>query len=139
MNTKDKGFDTKLIHAGDFEDANGSAVVPIYQASTFSFKNAQHGADLFAGKEKGYIYTRIGNPTIEALENKLAELENGIGGVAFGSGMGAVSGVYFSFLQQGDHMVSTSAVYGPTRGLMETLLHNLGVESTYIDTADLDL
>ncbi|MCD6365987.1 MAG: PLP-dependent transferase [Bacteroidales bacterium] len=139
MNTKDKGFDTKLIHAGDFEDANGSAVVPIYQTSTFSFKNAQHGADLFAGKKKGYIYTRIGNPTIEALENKLAELENGVGGVAFGSGMGAVSGVYFSFLQQGDHMVSTSAVYGPTRGLMETLLHNLGVESTYIDTADLDL
>ena len=139
MNTKDKGFDTKLIHAGDFEDANGSAVVPIYQTSTFSFKNAQHGADLFAGKEKGYIYTRIGNPTIEALENKLAELENGIGGVAFGSGMGAVSGVYFSFLQQGDHMISTSAVYGPTRGLMEGMLHNLGVESTYIDTADLDL
>ena len=139
MNTKDKGFDTKLIHAGDFEDANGSAVVPIYQTSTFSFKNAQHGADLFAGKEKGYIYTRIGNPTIEALENKLAELENGFGGVAFSSGMGAVSGVYFSFLQQGDHMISTSAVYGPTRGLMENLLHNLGVESTYIDTADLDL
>ncbi len=139
MNTKDKGFDTKLIHAGDFEDANGSAVVPIYQTSTFAFKNAQHGADLFAGKEKGYIYTRIGNPTIEALENKLAELENGFGGVAFGSGMGAVSGVYFSFLQQGDHMISTSAVYGPSRGLMENLLHNLGVESTYIDTADLDL
>ncbi len=139
MNTKNKGFDTKLIHAGDFEDPNGSAVVPIYQTSTFSFKNAQHGADLFAGKEKGYIYTRIGNPTIEALENKLAELENGVGGVAFGSGMGAVSGVYFSFLQQGDHMVSTSAVYGPSRGLMENMLHNLGVESTYIDTADLDL
>jgi len=139
MNTKDKGFDTKLVHAGDFEDANGSAVVPIYQTSTFSFKNAQHGADLFAGKEKGYIYTRIGNPTIEALENKLAELENGVGSVAFSSGMGAVSSVYFSFLQQGDHMISTSAVYGPTRGLMENMLHNLGVESTYIDTADLDL
>ncbi len=139
MNTKDKGFDTKLIHAGDFEDANGSAVVPIYQTSTFSFKNAQHGADLFAGKEKGYIYTRIGNPTIEALENKLAELENGVGGVAFSSGMGAVSGVYFSFLQKGDHMISTSAVYGPSRGLMEIIMHNLGVESTYIDTADLDL
>lgn len=139
MDTKNKGFDTKLIHAGDFEDAYGSAVVPIYQASTFSFKNAQHGADLFAGKEKGYIYSRIGNPTIEALENKLAELEDGIGGVAFGSGMGAVSSVYFSFLQQGDHIISTSAVYGPSRGLMETLLHNLGVESTYIDTSDLTL
>ncbi len=139
MDTRDKGFDTKLIHAGDFEDANGSAIVPIYQTSTFSFKNAQHGADLFAGKEKGYIYTRIGNPTIESLENKLTELENGVGGVAFASGMGAVSAVYFSFLQKGDHMVSTSAVYGPSRGLMENLLHNLGIESTYIDTANLDL
>ena len=133
------GFNTKLVHAGDFEDAFGSAVVPIYQTSTFAFKDAAHGARLFAGEEKGYIYTRIGNPTIEALENKLAALENGFGGVAFASGMAAVSTVYFSFLQQGDHMVSTAAVYGPSRGLMENVLHNLGVESTYIDTSDLDL
>jgi methionine-gamma-lyase len=139
MNTKDKGFDTKLIHAGDFEDAYGSAVVPIYQTSTFAFRNAEHGANLFAGKEKGFIYTRIGNPTIEALENKLAELENGIGGVGFASGMGAVSSVYLSFLKQGDHMVSTAAIYGPSRSMAETMLTNLGIESTHIDTADLDL
>ena len=63
MNTKNLGFNSKLIHAGDYRDEFGSAVTPIYQTSTFSFKNAQHGADLFAGKEKGYIYTRIGNPT----------------------------------------------------------------------------
>ncbi|MDX9696719.1 MAG: PLP-dependent transferase, partial [Bacteroidales bacterium] len=74
MDTKNLGFDSKLIHAGDFHDEYGSAVVPIYQTSTFAFRNAQHGADLFAGKEKGFIYTRIGNPTINALENKLAEL-----------------------------------------------------------------
>ena len=82
MDTKNLGFDTKLVHAGDFEDAHGSAVTPIYQTSTFAFKNANHGADLFAGKEKGFIYTRIGNPTIDALENKLAQLENGYRGVA---------------------------------------------------------
>ena len=72
MKTRDKGFDTKLIHAGDQPDEFGSAVTPIYQSSTFSFKSAKHGADLFAGKEAGYIYTRISNPTIQALEDKLA-------------------------------------------------------------------
>ena len=139
MNTKDLGFNSKLIHAGDYQDEFGSAVTPIYQTSTFSFKNAQHGADLFAGKEKGYIYTRIGNPTIEVLENKLAELENGYRGVALASGMAAVSTVYMSVLKQGDHMISTGAVYGPSRGVMETHFSKFGVEYSYIDTSDLDL
>ena len=139
METKKLGFNSKLIHAGDYRDEFGSAVSPIYQTSTFSFKNAQHGADLFAGKEKGYIYTRIGNPTIEVLENKLAELENGYRGVALASGMAAVSTVYMSVLEQGDHMISTGAVYGPSRGVMETHFSKFGVESSYIDTSDLDL
>ena len=139
MNTKNLGFNSKLIHAGDFRDEFGSAVTPIYQTSTFSFKNAQHGADLFAGKEKGYIYTRIGNPTIEVLENKLTELENGYGGIALASGMAAVSTVYMSLLEQGAHMISTGAVYGPSRGVMETHFSKFGVEHSYIDTSDLDL
>ncbi len=139
METKNLGFNSKLIHAGDFNDAFGSAVTPIYQTSTFSFKSAQHGADLFAGKEKGYIYTRIGNPTIEVLENKLAELENGYGGIALASGMAAVSTVYMSLLKQGSHMISTGAVYGPSRGVMETHFSKFGVEYSYIDTSDLDL
>jgi len=137
MNTKNKGFSTKLIHAGDFEDEFGSAVTPIYQTSTFSFKNTQHGADLFAGKEKGYIYTRIGNPTINALENKLAELENGYRGIALSSGMAAVSTAYMALLKQGDHLISTSAVYGPSRGVMESHFSKFGVEYSYIDTSDL--
>ena len=139
MNTKKLGFNSKLIHAGDYRDEFGSAVTPIYQTSTFSFKSAQHGADLFAGKEKGYIYTRIGNPTINVLENKLAELENGYRGVALASGMAAVSTVYMAVLQQGDHMISTSAVYGPSRGVMETHFAKFGVDHSYIDTSDLDL
>lgn len=137
MNTKNSGFDTKLIHAGDFHDENGSAVVPIYQTSTFAFKSSKHGADLFAGKEEGYIYTRIGNPTINALENKLAELENGYRGIALASGMAAVSTVYMAILQKGDHMISTGAVYGPSRGVMESHFAKFGVESTYTDTSDL--
>ncbi len=138
MDTKKLGFDSKLVHAGDFHDEFGSAVVPIYQTSTFSFKNAKHGADLFAGKKKGYIYTRISNPTIEALENKLAALENGYKGIALSSGMGAVSTVYMSLLSQGEHIVSTDAIYGPSRGVMEKHFSRFGVESTYVDTSNVE-
>ncbi len=137
MNTKNLGFDTKLIHAGDYKDENGSAVTPIYQTSTFSFKNAQHGADLFAGREKGFIYTRIGNPTIGALEDKLAELENGCGGIALASGMAAVTTVYMAFLGQGEHIVCTSAVYGPSRAVLESHFSKFGVESTFVDSSNL--
>ncbi len=75
MNTKDKGFDTMLIHAGDVSDEFGSAVTPIYQTTTFIFKSAEHGADLFSGKDKGYIYSRIANPTIQALGWKVFSCE----------------------------------------------------------------
>ncbi len=138
MDTKNKGFNTKLVHAGDFEDEFGSAVTPIYQTSTFSFKSADHGADLFAGREKGYIYSRISNPTIDALENKLAQLENGAGGIALSSGMAAVTTVYTAFLKQGDHMISTSAVYGPSRAVMESIFADFGIESSYVDTSDVE-
>ncbi|MEA3444434.1 MAG: PLP-dependent aspartate aminotransferase family protein [Bacteroidota bacterium] len=135
MDTKKAGFDTKLIHAGDFHDEYGSAVTPIYQTSTFSFKNAQHGADCFSGKSDGFIYTRIGNPTIGVLEDKLAELENGYKGIALASGMAAVSTVYMALLEKGAHMISTGAVYGPSRGVMESHFHKFGVDSTYTDTS----
>ncbi|MEN8250494.1 MAG: PLP-dependent aspartate aminotransferase family protein [Bacteroidota bacterium] len=138
MDTKNKGFDTKLVHAGDYTDEFGSAVTPIYQASTFAFKNAQHGANLFAGKEKGFIYTRIANPTIQALEDKLAELENGYGGIALASGMAAITTVYTALLKKGDHIVSTNAVYGPSRTVMETIFADFGIESTYVDTSKIE-
>ncbi|MGE0089736.1 MAG: PLP-dependent aspartate aminotransferase family protein [Bacteroidales bacterium] len=137
MDTKNAGFNTKLIHAGDFHDEYGSAVTPIYQTSTFAFKNAQHGADLFAGKEKGFIYTRIGNPTIGALEDKLAELENGCGGIALASGMAAVTTAYMTFLGKGQHVVCTSAVYGPSRAVLESHFAKFGVESTFVNSSNL--
>ena len=136
-NIKDLGLNSQLVHAGDFEDAFGSAVTPIYQTSTFAFRNAQQGADRFAGKEKGFIYSRIGNPTIGALEEKLAVMENGFAGIACSSGMGAVSTVYIAMLSKGDHMVSSAAVYGPSRNIMENHFVRFGVESTYIDSSDL--
>ena len=137
MDTKHAGINTKLIHAGHRADAHGAVTVPIYQTSTFAFRNSAHGAALFAGEEDGYIYTRIGNPTIRALEENVAELENGCGGIATSSGLGAVCTVYLALLEAGAHMVSTASVYGPSRGLMENHFSRFGVESTYVDTSDL--
>ncbi len=138
METKNLGFDSKLIHAGAFEDQFGSATVPIYQTSTFKFKNADHGAACFAGEDDGYIYTRINNPTIDALENLTAELENGYRGVACSSGMGAVNTIYMALLEQGSHMISTAAVYGPSRVVIEKHYSRFGVEATYLDTCDVE-
>jgi len=138
MDTKHLGINSKLIHAGYEPDASGSVNVPIYQTSTFAFRNAAHGAALFAGEEDGFIYTRIGNPTLRALEDCVAELENGCGGVATSSGMGAVCTVYLALLESGAHVVSTASVYGPSRGLMERDFSRFGVESTYVDTSDLE-
>lgn len=128
------GFNTHLIHSGEIHDQFGSATVPIYQTSTFKFKSTEHGAKCFSGEEEGYIYTRIGNPTIDALERQMAVLENGYGGIAVSSGMAAISTIYLSQLSTGDHIVSTDAVYGPARGIMEKQLIRFGIQSTYINT-----
>jgi methionine-gamma-lyase len=110
--------------------------VPIYQTSTFAFRSASHGAALFGGANDGYIYTRLGNPTIAALEECVAELENGFGGIATSSGMGAVSALYMALLGQGAHMVSTASVYGPSRTLVEKHLSRFGVTASFVDTSD---
>lgn len=133
-----KGFSSKLIHAGGIVDEKGSAVTPIYQTSTFRFANADQGARRFAGEEAGYIYTRLGNPTVEDLENTLAELENGCGGLATASGMAAVNTVYLTLLGQGDHVLSHNSLYGPSRVIMEKVYPRFGVESSFIDCTDLE-
>lgn len=135
---EDLKFDSILVHGCSDHDEYGAAVLPIYQTSTFRFKNADHGAACFAGEDPGYIYTRIGNPTITALEMTLAKLENAAKCVVVSSGMAAVNTVYMAFLKAGDHIVSTDAVYGPSRVVMEKWWSRFGVESTYVDTTNLD-
>ncbi len=130
-------FNTKLVHATLPKDQFGAVNVPIYQNSTFAFDNAAQGASRFAGEDKGYIYTRIANPTIKALEDGMAVLENGYGGIATSSGMGAVASVFLGLLAAGAHVVSTASVYGPSRGLLENHLSRFGVTATFVDTADL--
>jgi methionine-gamma-lyase len=138
MQTKHLGINSTLVHAGYHPDATGAVNVPIYQSSTFAFRNAGHGAALFAGEEDGFIYTRIGNPTIQALEKNVAELEHGCGGIATSSGMGAVCVVYLGLLEAGAHVVSTASVYGPSRGLMETYFSRFGVTATYVNSSRLE-
>lgn len=136
-NEKEYGFNSKAVHAGAI-DCFGSAVTPIFQTSTFRFKDAEHGARCFSGEEKGYIYTRIGNPSITELEDAVAALEGGFGSVAVSSGMAAVNTVYLTFLSQGKHLVAHNSLYGPSRGVMETIYPRFGVESTFVDATDVD-
>lgn len=134
---KNYGFNSQLIHYSGHHDEYGSATVPIYQTSTFSFDSAEDGAQCFSGEKDGYIYTRIGNPTIKALERQVAVLEHGYDSVAVSSGMAAVTTIYMALLNAGDHMVSSAAVYGPSRVVMEQHFSRFGVESSYVNTADL--
>lgn len=138
MQNEDMEFNTKLIHSGEFEDQFGSATVPIYQTSTFKFKNAKHGADCFSGESSGYIYTRIANPTIRALEKNIAALENGYDGIATSSGMSAITTVYMTLLGAGSHIISTASVYGPARVVLEKDFSRFGVESDFINTSDVN-
>lgn len=136
-NTK-LGINSRMIHSGEYENPLKSATVPIYQTSTFLFDNADQGARCFSGEEDGYIYTRIANPTINALETLVADLESGSKGIATSSGMAAVNTVYMTLLNKGDHMISSAAVYGPSRVVMEQHWSRFGVESSFVDTSNIE-
>lgn len=139
MKTNKLSFDSKCVHSGIEKNEYGAVVPPICQTSTFIFDSAQHGASLFAGKEKGYIYTRMTNPTIEAMENCIAELEGGYKALGCASGMAAVHTVFASMLKSGDHVVCSSIVYGPTTTLLKTIMADFGVETTFVDTSEVEL
>ncbi len=129
---------TKAIHSGGLEHSiYGEVSVPIFQTSTFAFPSAADGAARFSGKQPGYIYTRLNNPTVNALEEGVAALEGGFAGVATATGMAAVSSVYISFLSRGDHVVATNCVYGSSRVILESELSRYGVETTFVDSSEL--
>ncbi|MCF7808205.1 MAG: PLP-dependent aspartate aminotransferase family protein [Candidatus Marinimicrobia bacterium] len=139
LDLKNKGINTRVTHAGKNPDSvHGSVSVPIYQTSTFKFRDADHGARLFEGEEEGYIYTRVGNPTVNTLEEAVAELENGYAGIATATGMAAVTAIYMTYLESGAHMIGTDSIYGSSRMVIENEFSRFGVESSFIDTADLN-
>ncbi|KXS47829.1 MAG: methionine-gamma-lyase, partial [Halanaerobium sp. T82-1] len=133
------GFQSLCCHAGQHADPQtGAHNTPIYQTSTFAFKNVQDGADKFAGEKEGYIYTRLGNPTQSALEEKMAALEGAEAAIATASGMSAISASVMAVAYAGDHILAHDCLYGCTHSLMEEILPRYGIEVTFADLSDLD-
>lgn len=139
MDKRNIGFGTKAIHGGGGRDISyGSLAQPIYQTSTFVFDNTKQGGNRFAGEEEGFIYSRLGNPTTNSLERKLAVLEGADASVVFSSGMGAISSTFWSFVKMGDHIVADTCLYGCTYVLLSEGLKDFGVEVSFVNTSNLD-
>ncbi|MGB9741659.1 MAG: trans-sulfuration enzyme family protein [candidate division WOR-3 bacterium] len=128
---------TACIHSSSPDLAEGPIVGPIYQTSTFRFRDFQHGVDLFAGKARGYIYSRMLNPTVELLENCIAHLEQGKKGLATASGMAAIHTLFTGLCVAGDHIVCSESVYGPTAGLLQNYVQRLGITATFVDSSSI--
>lgn len=134
--TKKLNIESKCVHAGIGEYEHGAVVPPIYQTSTFKFESADHGGSLFAGKQKGYIYTRMQNPTIEAMEDAVAALEGGYKSLGCASGMAAIHTAFAALLKSGDHVICSKSVYGPTTTLLTTVFNKFDIDVTFVNTSD---
>jgi len=133
------GFETRAIHAGQRPDPyTGARAVPIFQTTSYVFEDTATAAAYFNLQEYGNTYSRIMNPTVAVFEERVASLEGGAGAVAFASGLAAQSAALFTILQPGDHVVSSSALYGGTVTQLNHLSRKLGFELTFIDPDDLD-
>ncbi len=131
------GFDTLSLHAGQRPDAQtGSRAAPIYQTTSFVFDDAERAAGLFAQSRAGYVYSRVANPTVSVLEERVAALEGGVGAVATASGMAAIHLALATLTGQGAHIVSSRALYGGTHNLLAYTLPRFGVNSTLVDPRD---
>lgn len=130
-------FDTLQVHAGQVADpATGSRAVPIYQTTSYVFKNVQHAADLFALKEEGNIYTRMMNPTTDVLEQRVAALEGGVAGLATASGSAAIMYAILNIASSGDEIVSASTIYGGTFTMFAETFKSFGIKVSFVDPDD---
>ncbi|MEU6682889.1 bifunctional o-acetylhomoserine/o-acetylserine sulfhydrylase [Streptomyces sp. NPDC046832] len=130
-------FETKQIHAGATPDpTTGARATPIYQTTSFVFRDTQHAADLFALAEPGNIYTRIHNPTQDVFEQRIAALESGVSAVALSSGQAAETLAILTLARSGDHIVSSTSLYGGTYNLFRHTLPRLGIEVSFVDDPD---
>lgn len=134
-----KGLGTKSVHAGQTADpTTASRAVPIYQTTSYVFRDTEHAANLFGLKELGNIYTRIMNPTTDVFEQRVAALEGGTGGLAHASGQAAITNAILNICGHGDHMVSVSQLYGGTYNLFHYTLPKMGIEVSFVDADDPD-
>jgi O-acetylhomoserine (thiol)-lyase len=133
------GFDTRQVHAGQRPDPNtGARAVPIYQTTSYVFEDPESAAAYFNLQEYGNTYSRIMNPTVAAFEERMANLEGGCGAVAFASGIAAQAAALFTMLTPGDHVVSSSALYGGTVNQLKHVLRKMSIELTWVDPDNLD-
>ncbi len=135
MSERNWGFRTRAIHAGTSPDPQtGARAVPIYQTSAFVFDNTEDAGSLFALQKYGNIYSRIGNPTVAAFEEKIASLEGGIGAVATSSGQAAQFLTFAALVGSGDHIVAASNLYGGTLTQLDVTMRRFGVETTFVNS-----
>ena len=131
--------ETLAIHAGQIPDAaTGARALPIYQTTSFVFDSADHAASLFNLQTFGNVYSRLSNPTVAALEERIAALEGGRAAVASASGMAAEAMALMTILQAGDHVVAAGALYGGTVTMLATNLAKFGIETSFVDAASPD-
>ncbi|MFJ8352041.1 methionine gamma-lyase [Bacillus paramycoides] len=131
---KKKHMETALIHHGyKTEENKGSLTPPLFQTSTFTFETAQQGEASFAGEDPSYIYSRLGNPTVNLFEERMAVLEGGEEALAFGSGMAAISATLIGFLKAGDHIICSNGLYGCTYGFLEVLEEKFMITHSFCD------
>lgn len=130
------GFATKAIHGGRQKNQFGSLCDPIYQTSAFTFETAEQGGRRFTLEEEGYIYTRLGNPTCSAVEEKVRLLEGGEACVSAASGMGAITSAIWSCVEQGDHIIASKTLYGCTFAYLKHGITRYGIEVSFVDIRD---
>jgi O-acetylhomoserine (thiol)-lyase len=134
---REYGFETRQLHAGQRPDPNtGARAVPIFQTSSYVFEDPESAAAYFNLQEYGNTYSRIMNPTVAVLEERVASLEGGAGAVAFASGIAAQAGALFTMLEPGDHVVSSSALYGGTVNQLKHMFRKMNIELTWVDPDD---
>ena len=132
-------LETNALHAGhDVTQNAGTRAVPIYQTTSYVFRDSDHAANLFSLQELGFIYTRLNNPTNQILQERLAAVEGGIGAVVFASGTAAISTGLLTLLKAGDHIVASSSLYGGTYNLLSVTLPRLGITTTFVDASNPD-
>ena len=132
----DNSIYTEAVHAGEDRTANhGALSVPIYPASVFAFTDADDGVAIHNYEKPGYFYGRLGNPTVDALERTIAELERGEDAIAFASGMAAISAATFTLVGSGDHIVAPESMYSTTTNFLKHIGESFGVETTFVDAA----
>ena len=133
------GFDTLALHAGQSPDpATGARAVPVYQTTSYVFRDTEHAASLFNMERAGHVYSRISNPTVAVLEERVAALEGGVGAIATASGQAALHLAVATLLDAGQHVVASGALYGGSHNLLAYTLRRFGIETTFVAPRDLD-